>query len=41
VQVGPLYVPVISPDSGTVQSFAVEHLSAVEYGEDVLMFRSP
>lgn len=41
VQVGPLYVPVISPDSGTVQSFAAEHLSAVEYGEDVLMFRSP
>ena len=41
VQVGPLYVPVISPDSGTVQSFAAEHLSAVEYGEDVLMFQSP
>lgn len=41
VQVGPLYVPVISPDSGTVQSFAAEHLSAVEYDEDVLTFRSP
>ncbi|WP_277976882.1 acetyl-CoA carboxylase biotin carboxyl carrier protein subunit [Pantoea endophytica] len=41
VQVGPLYVPVISPGSGTVQSFVAEHLSAVEYGEDVLMFRSP
>ncbi|KAJ9430826.1 acetyl-CoA carboxylase biotin carboxyl carrier protein [Candidatus Pantoea symbiotica] len=41
VQVGPLYVPVISPDNGTVQSFAAEHSSAVEYDEDVLTFRSP
>lgn len=41
VQVGPLYVPVISPDDGTVQSFAAEHLSAVEYDEEVLTFRSP
>jgi acetyl-CoA carboxylase biotin carboxyl carrier protein len=41
VQVGPLYVPVISPENGTVQSFAAEHSSAVEYDEDVLTFRSP
>lgn len=38
VQVGPLYVPVISPDSGTVQLLALEHLAAVEYDEDILTF---
>jgi len=38
VQVGPLYVPVISPDSGTIRSLMAEHLSAVEYDEDILTF---
>lgn len=38
VQVGPLYVPVISPISGTIRTLMAEHLSAVEYDEDILTF---
>ncbi len=38
VQVGPLYVPVRSPTSGTIRSLTAEHLSAVEYDEEILIF---
>lgn len=38
VQVGPLYVPVISPTRGTIRSLMAEHLSTVEYDEEILTF---
>lgn len=36
VQVGPLYVPVLSPIKGRVQQLRVEAYSAVEYDEEIL-----
>lgn len=36
VQVGPLYVPVLSPIKGRVQQLRVEAYSAVEYDEELL-----
>ncbi|ORM65070.1 acetyl-CoA carboxylase biotin carboxyl carrier protein subunit [Pantoea rodasii] len=36
VQVGPLYVPVLSPIKGRVQQLRVEADSAVEYDEEIL-----
>ncbi|EJL89934.1 biotin/lipoyl-containing protein [Pantoea sp. GM01] len=38
VQVGPLYVPVRSSASGTVQALTPQHLSPVEYDEEILTF---
>lgn len=41
VQVGPLYVPVLSQTSGTVQTLTPAHLSAVQYDEEIVALRSP
>ena len=40
VQVGPLYVPVLSPCKGRVQPFPSATRSAVEYDEEILIIQS-
>lgn len=40
VQVGPLYVPVLSPCKGRVQPFPSATRSAVEYDEEILILQS-
>ncbi|HAU5565379.1 biotin attachment protein [Pantoea sp. SM3] len=40
VQVGPLYVPVLSPCKGRVQPLSPETRSVVEYDEEILILQS-
>ncbi|WP_343552252.1 biotin/lipoyl-containing protein [Pantoea sp.] len=39
VQVGPLYVPVLSPASGTVQTLTPAHLAPVQYDEEIIFLQ--